>query len=310
MQTTALLSHIDYWDRWHSTWHHEMINTIAPPNEILKWPVPKVKGGNNILTTELEACEFFPEPYWGNIFQSASSIFINYNPGGGGHLQHKKTWFEFLQQATQEECHILWSTYANNNCSYAKSIQTLAGIADYPTTKWLHDNRAGWANELAKAVESNFESRCEKINTIMFEYCPWHTVKASSIMSYLLGKESYGSVPGLIEKHILEFAVEKASNDSCGPLRKMIFSKGTILPQILKNSINHEIPTFEDVEVTPAGIRIGKKSNGKGGWLINIFKIKDVFLINCHGPNGGGNGFPKVESPFLDIIKYIISIRK
>lgn len=307
--TTLLQKHIDYWNHWHTTWHQVSINNNKP-TQILQWPIPDVMGGSNVLSTELPSVEFFPEPYWGNIFRSASSIFINYNPGGGGHPQHIKTWFEFLQQSNPLECHILWDAYAKSNLNYANTIQLLSTIADYPTTNWLNINRESWANELSNALECIEEAPCEVKNTVMFEYCPWHTVKASSIMNYISGAKYYTDVPALIEKHILEFAVEKASKDSCGPLRKIIFSKGTVLSKLISDSINNEFSFLENVEIDSSGIRIGKKMDGKGGWLINVYKINDVFLVNCHGVNGGGNGFPKATGVFLDIIKRVIALRK
>ena len=314
----TLKEHIDFWDKWHKEWL-DSFSLETFPRVIQEWPVPSFDGGTNINLEKEKSFKFFPEPYWGRIEEKANAVFINYNPGAGGHLQHIDTYHEFQNLKTKPLlCHKLWSIYDSieNKMIYSKTVKALSEEKEYPTTEWFRSKRGNWAKCLYNNLGENHQ--VPGVNIIMFEMCPWHTHSTdNSLLAYLKGESKNkltATVPKLFIRDILDFAIAKSSEIE-GKLKNIIFCKGNILPIIVKLNGLCGIKDITSTLLIP-GIQstndcliFGKNGNGKGGWKINVFLKDETFIINCYGANGGGNGFPKngKNDPFFLLIDHIIN---
>lgn len=295
----TIQEHIDYWNIWTEKWFElASINFDScdmPPIEfdfnglLIRMPILKVLDGTNV-TTQKEWCwKFFPEPYWGIPNSNRlHGVFINFNPGAGGHSQHIKTSVEWNMVkslgASPLSCHEIWKRFPLLNYHY--TIKELYNKKDYVTTDWMIKNRQSFMTrynlEFGNQIEDNPEY-------VMFELCPWHTTKVTGkVYKYI---RTYLDV---IDKHIIDFAFECAKSTK-GTFRNLILSHG-----LDKNTVKKQCKIDSLLLVTSESEEIGitlRKS-----WDIDVYTKKNtgVYLLNF---KNSSNGFPAVNEDLRKIIE-------
>jgi hypothetical protein len=286
---------INYWNQWHSEWYR--IAPYNPPpkqyinvshlNVLTSWPLLNILDGHNESTTKEPSWKFFPEPYWG-VPQSENlkGVFINFNPGSGGHSQHINTAIEYESiKPARLACHRIWEKYLAT--SYSETIKNLYSENDYITTNWMKTNRESFIQNYNNSFCSSTK---QEGDFVMFELCPWHT-KSVNGKVYQYIKNNLG----LIDKYIIDFAFETAKNIK-GSFKNLIITHGldkstvenniTTLNWVATESINN------DVYGTPL-----KKS-----WVVDVFTKNntDIYLLNF---KNSSNGFPSISHELRDIIE-------
>lgn len=288
--------YIKYWNDWHSAWFNiahltyskkmtETIKVLDGTTET-KWPLLNILDGFNQSINKEASWKFFPEPFWGiPNSDNLMGVFINFNPGEGGHSQHISTAFEYKSIKPKKfDCHRIWEKYIDG--CYSASIKDLYSEVDYITTNWMIKNRESFIRSYNKKFSPDAN---DDGDFVMFELCPWHT-KSVNGKVYQYIKNNLG----LIDKYIIDFAFESAKNIK-GNFKNLIITHG-----IDKNNVKNNITTLKWIETES----IKHDIHGaplKKPWVVDVFTKDntDVYLLNF---KNSSNGFPSISQE----LKYII----
>lgn len=296
----TIREHINFWNKWVETWFdialsNEKSLTMPPPiafnfnGSLTSWQMLNVFDGTNV-TMEKELCwKFFPEPYWGiPNSDSLKGVFINFNPGEGGHSQHIHTSVEYKMVTglgvSPLSCHEIWKRYPR--LTYHDTINELYQKSDYATTEWMLKRRESFIKQYCKTFGHGLEGNLE---FVMFELCPWHTKNVTgNVYEYIRTNLA------LIDRHIIDFAFECAKQTK-GPFENLILAHGLDRNTVKKQC---QIDTLDLVSEEPEKIT----GNLKKSWDIDVYTKKgtQVYLLNF---KNSSNGFPALNSELMKIIE-------
>ena len=287
---------INYWNQWHCEWYKVAPNHNPPKllsinvfhlSKVTSWPLLNVMDGHNESTSNEPCWKFFPEPYWGvPNSENLKGVFINFNPGEGGHSQHINTELEYGSiKPLKFACHRIWEKYPDTY--YSETIKSLYSENDYITTNWMKTNRESFIHNYNKTFNSNTK---QEGDFVMFELCPWHTKSVNGkVYQYIKTNLE------LIDKYIIDFAFESAKNIK-GSFKNLIITHG-----LDKDTVENNIKTLKwiatesiknDIHGTPL----------KKPWVVDVFtKVDtDIFLLNF---KNSSNGFPSMSHELKNIIE-------
>lgn len=289
-----------YWDRWIKEWiklaplhsNSKLLELVVNYGQaITKWPVLNDKGGNNESSNDKLSWKFFPEPYWGDPeSKSLHGVFINFNPGRGGHAQHIDTLAECnsISKVVSQPlaCHRIWNK--NPGHSYADAIKALYKECDYITTNWMIKNRQSFIN---RYNQKYYPKQQQDGEFVMFELCPWHTKSVTNKVYEYIEKNI-----NLIDKYIIDFAIE-CSEKTSGNFKNIIISHGLELERIEKCKLVSLIPVKRElIKYNAVGTKLNKP------WTIDVYEKvgTKVRILNF---KNSSNGFPALTEELRIIIE-------
>lgn len=296
--------HIDFWDKWVKSWFDLAMSnrkslTTPPPiaftfnGTSTIWPILNVFDGTNGTTTPELCWKFFPEPYWGIPgSHELHGVFINFNPGEGGHSQNINTSIEYKMVedlgGVPLACHEIWKRYPR--LSYHETINELYKKSEYATTEWMFKRRESFIKQYCKTFGHKLEGNPE---FVMFELCPWHTKKVTGEVYNYIHKNIQ-----LIDEHIIDFAFECAKKTK-GPFKNLILAHGLDSDTVNNYSLLGSLTAVNEV---PEKIESQRKDKEGKPWTIDVYSKPNsgIYLLNF---KNSSNGFPSITIELMKIIE-------
>ena len=206
---TELNKYKNYWNEWHSKWHHSLTDITI--KDICGWTIPKDNGGNKCPIRE-----YFPEPYWGNISNAQlKCVFLNINPGEGGDDQNIRS----------NSISKLKDIFNSTNKVYSDTVLKLCEDRYYKTTKWMYEKRIFWLQNLFA------DKTIDVSQTLLGDLIPWHTKSKGDIAKYIHNDKN----SDLITKNVI-LPLAKISNQIDGALQNIVIVRSSLFLDILNSN--------------------------------------------------------------------------
>ena len=273
-----------YWNDFVDTWRRLPISVfnqpipVSPYNVIAGWKNPNLIPLLGTKITGDMSLQYIPEPWWGNNgIHPLHSVVVNYNPGGGGEVQHhnqSSNLFGFPD----------YGSYVND--------EVLRSDKRLRRTHTFHKGkRASRVFNTLEAIGINLNGNYSLENHLSIELIPWHTVNIDKLRTY------FSANLQTIYNHSLLFAAQEAKKIINVKLHNKVIVRisGTVIINLLNEMVHngfghHAITaplTYTYKGCQPALI------GGNGGYMKFKLDIEpSIDFICIWGTGKTGNDFP------------------